>query len=51
VAPISIGQKVGTVKVTLQRKPLGEFPVVALENVAVAGFFGRTWDGMRLWFK
>jgi hypothetical protein len=24
---------------------------VALENIAIAGFFGRTWDGMRLWFK
>ncbi len=51
VAPISVGQKVGTVKVALQGKPLGEFPVVALENVAIAGFFGRTWDGMRIWFK
>jgi D-alanyl-D-alanine carboxypeptidase (penicillin-binding protein 5/6) len=51
VAPIGIGQKVGTVKVTLQGQPLGEYPVVALENVAIAGFFGRTWDGMRLWFK
>jgi len=51
VAPISVGQRVGTVKVTLQGKALGEYPVTALENVAIAGFFGRTWDGMRLWFK
>jgi len=51
VAPISVGQKVGTVKVTLQNKSLGEYPVVALENVLIAGFFGRTWDSMRLWFK
>jgi len=51
VAPIGVGQKVGTVKVALQGKPLGEYPVVALENVAIAGFFGRTWDGMRMWFK
>jgi D-alanyl-D-alanine carboxypeptidase (penicillin-binding protein 5/6) len=51
VAPISVGQKVGTVKVTLQNKLLGEYPVVALENVAVAGFFGRSWDSLRLWFK
>jgi D-alanyl-D-alanine carboxypeptidase (penicillin-binding protein 5/6) len=51
VAPISVGQRVGTVKVTLQNKLLGEYPVVALQNVAIAGFFGRTWDGMRLWFK
>ena len=51
VAPIGVGQKVGTVKVTLQNKLLGEFPVVALENVVVAGFFGRAWDSMRLWLK
>lgn len=51
VAPIALGQKVGIVKVTLQNKLLGEYPIVALDNVALAGFFGRTWDGMRLWFK
>jgi D-alanyl-D-alanine carboxypeptidase (penicillin-binding protein 5/6) len=51
VAPISVGQKVGTVTVRLRNKLLGEYPVVALENVAIAGFFGRAWDGMRLWFK
>ena len=51
VAPIGIGQKVGMVKVTLQNKLLGEYPVVALENVAIAGFFGRAWDSLRLWFK
>jgi serine-type D-Ala-D-Ala carboxypeptidase (penicillin-binding protein 5/6) len=51
VAPISSGQRVGTIKVTLDAKLLGEYPVVALENVAIAGFFGRMWDSMRLWFK
>jgi D-alanyl-D-alanine carboxypeptidase (penicillin-binding protein 5/6) len=51
VAPIGVGEKVGTVKVTLQNKLLGEYPVVALENVAIAGFFGRAWDSMRLWLK
>ena len=51
VAPISAGQRVGTLKVTLQNRLLGEYPVVALENVVIAGFFGRTWDSLRLWFK
>jgi len=51
IAPISVGDRVGTVKLMLQNKPLGEYPVVALENVAIAGFFGRAWDSMRLWFK
>ncbi|HXC38560.1 MAG TPA: D-alanyl-D-alanine carboxypeptidase family protein [Burkholderiales bacterium] len=51
IAPVSAGQRVGIVKVTLEGKPVAEYPVVALENVGVAGFFGRMWDGMRLWFK
>jgi D-alanyl-D-alanine carboxypeptidase (penicillin-binding protein 5/6) len=51
VAPIGVGQRVGTIKLTLQNRPLGEYPVVALENIAIAGFFGRAWDSMRLWFK
>ena len=51
VAPVSAGQRVGIVKVTLEGKPIAEYPVVALENIAVAGIFGRTWDSVRLWFK
>jgi len=51
IAPVSAGQRVGAVRVTLEGKPVAEYPVVALENVGVAGFFGRMWDGMRLWFK
>jgi len=51
VAPVSAGQKVGVVKVTLDGKPLGEFPVIALESVPVAGLVGRAWDSMRLWLK
>ena len=51
LAPVSAGQKVGVVRVLLDGKPLGEYPLVALETVPVAGFFGRTWDSLRLWFK
>jgi len=51
LAPVSAGQKVGVVRVVLEGKPLGEYPLVALETVPVAGFFGRTWDSLRLWFK
>jgi len=48
VAPVARGQRVGVLRVQLDGKPLGEYPVVALENVAVAGFFGRAWDTLRL---
>ena len=51
VAPVSAGQRVGTIKVSLDGKAIGEYPVVALESVGVAGIFGRAWDSMRLWLK
>jgi D-alanyl-D-alanine carboxypeptidase (penicillin-binding protein 5/6) len=51
IAPVSAGPKVGTLRVSLAGRSLGEHPVVALETVPVAGFFGRAWDGVRLWFE
>jgi D-alanyl-D-alanine carboxypeptidase (penicillin-binding protein 5/6) len=30
---------------------MGEYPLIALESVPAAGFFGRTWDTLRLWLK
>jgi D-alanyl-D-alanine carboxypeptidase (penicillin-binding protein 5/6) len=51
VAPISRAQRVGTVKVALEGKPVAEFPMIALEEVPLASFLGRTWDSIRLWFK
>ena len=50
VAPVTRGQRVGVVKVTLEGKPLGEFPLLALDDVAPASIFGRMWDTVRLWF-
>ena len=50
-APIAVGQKVGTMKLTLDGKPYAEVPVVALEAVALAGVLGRGWDSIRLLFK
>jgi D-alanyl-D-alanine carboxypeptidase (penicillin-binding protein 5/6) len=51
VAPVTRGQRVGAVKVALEGKPLGEFPLLALDDVAPASLFGRMWDTVRLWFK
>lgn len=51
VAPISPGQPVATVKVTLEGKPLAEHPLLALEAVGKAGIFGRAWDSMRMLFN
>jgi D-alanyl-D-alanine carboxypeptidase (penicillin-binding protein 5/6) len=51
VAPVAQGQRVGTLRVTYDGKQVGEYPLVALEGVAVAGIFGRAWDTLRLWLK
>lgn len=51
LAPISAGQRVGTMKLMLDGKPYRELPVVALESVPVAGILGRGWDSIRLLFK
>jgi len=51
LAPVSAGQRVGTLRVSLDNKPLREYPAIALETVGVAGLFGRAWDTMRLWFR
>ena len=51
LAPIAAGQKIGVLKVVMDGKPYGEFPMVALEDVAIAGIFGRGWDSLRLLFK
>jgi D-alanyl-D-alanine carboxypeptidase (penicillin-binding protein 5/6) len=51
MAPVTQGQKIGTVKISIDGKPYGEFTTVALAPVPVAGFFGRLIDTIRLWFQ
>jgi serine-type D-Ala-D-Ala carboxypeptidase (penicillin-binding protein 5/6) len=51
VAPVAAGQRVGTMKITLDDKPLTEVPVVAIEKVELGNIFARGWDAMRLFFK
>jgi D-alanyl-D-alanine carboxypeptidase (penicillin-binding protein 5/6) len=51
LAPLAPGQAVGTLTVNVEGKPVISYTLQALENVKVAGLFGRTWDSMKLWFK
>ena len=51
IAPIAKGQPMGTLKVKLGTDTVAEVPLVALEGVEQAGFFGRLWDTIRLWIK
>jgi D-alanyl-D-alanine carboxypeptidase (penicillin-binding protein 5/6) len=48
VAPLAAGEKAGIMKLMRDNAPLAEFPVVALEDVPVAGFLSRGWDTLRL---
>ncbi|QIL45239.1 D-alanyl-D-alanine carboxypeptidase [Acidovorax sp. HDW3] len=51
IAPITKGQQVGTLKVSVGDQAVAEVPLVALEGVEQAGIFGRAWDAIRLWIK
>lgn len=51
LAPIRVGQRIGTMRLTLEGRPYREFPVVALDDVPVAGILGRGWDTLRLLFR
>lgn len=51
IAPLAAGQRVATLRVSHDGRLLGEYPVVALENIEVAGIFRRAWDGLALWFR
>jgi D-alanyl-D-alanine carboxypeptidase (penicillin-binding protein 5/6) len=51
IAPVAQGERVGTLRVTLDGKPVAEYPLVALEAVGPAGLIGRAWDTLRLWIK
>jgi len=50
-APLAAGQSVATLRLLHEGRLVGEYPVVALDNIAVAGFFARAWDAVRLGFK
>ena len=52
VAPLSAGQRVGTIRVlTAAGAPLAAMPLVVQEPVELAGLLGRAWDALRLWIQ
>jgi len=48
-APLAADQVVGSIAVKLEDKVVASRDLVSLNAVEEAGFFGRTWDGLRLW--
>jgi D-alanyl-D-alanine carboxypeptidase (penicillin-binding protein 5/6) len=48
-APLIDGQEVGRIQIYLGENIIASRNLVTLSPIAPAGFFGRAWDGMRLW--
>jgi serine-type D-Ala-D-Ala carboxypeptidase (penicillin-binding protein 5/6) len=52
VAPLTAGQRVGTIKVTTAAgTAVTSVPLVVQEPVPLAGLLGRAWDSIRLWIR
>ena len=51
VAPIAKGQKIGTVKVSLDGKVIAQAPLVAVDAVEKGGFFKRLWHELLMWWQ
>uniref|UniRef100_A0A8J7VVD4 serine-type D-Ala-D-Ala carboxypeptidase n=1 Tax=Coralloluteibacterium stylophorae TaxID=1776034 RepID=A0A8J7VVD4_9GAMM len=49
-APIAKGQQLGVVRVSLDDETVAERPLVALEEIPEAGFFGKLYDDFWLWW-
>ncbi|MGA9574900.1 MAG: D-alanyl-D-alanine carboxypeptidase family protein [Lysobacterales bacterium] len=51
IAPITEGEEVGQISIRLEDAEIANRGLIALETVPEAGFFGRTWDSMNMWFS
>ena len=51
IAPLSKGQAVGSIQITLGTQPWQTLPLQSLDEVPQAGFVGRMWDAIRLGIK
>ena len=50
-APIKKGQAIGTLRVTLDGKPIATRPLVALQAVEEANIFKRLWHAFLMWWE
>ena len=48
-APLTQGQQVGRIQIYLGEEIVASRDLVTLSAIAPAGFFSRSWDGMKLW--
>jgi D-alanyl-D-alanine carboxypeptidase (penicillin-binding protein 5/6) len=50
LAPVSRGQKVGVLRLSLAGKHYADYPLMALKTISLAGMIGRGWDSLMLLF-
>lgn len=50
LAPLAVGDEVGTITLSLDGETVFRAPVVALEPVEAGGLFARLWDVVLMWF-
>lgn len=51
IAPLQAGQRVGSLTLMVDDKPLRTLPLDVLTSVEQAGFFGRAIDQLKLWLQ
>lgn len=51
LAPVDLGQQIGTLHLSLNDKPYLDLPVVALDDIRLANVFSRGVDNIRLLFQ
>jgi D-alanyl-D-alanine carboxypeptidase (penicillin-binding protein 5/6) len=51
LAPVRKGQALGTLQISVSGRPFVQLPMQALQDVPQAGWFGRSWDAVRLWVQ
>ncbi|MEW5771554.1 MAG: D-alanyl-D-alanine carboxypeptidase family protein [Pseudomonadota bacterium] len=51
LAPVRRGERVGSLRLTVDGQVVGDYPLQALHDVSVAGLLGRGWDSLLLMFK
>lgn len=51
IAPVAAGTELATLTLSVDGKPWGSYPVVALEAVEEGNIFRRFWDWLRLLFR
>ncbi len=50
-APLRKGQNLGTLNISISARPYTQLSLQTLQAVQPAGWFGQTWDSIRLWIK